>query len=495
MKKLVAVYKAFRGGEWFRASLESIADHVDGIVVIQSTQPWSGDTTQEENTSEVLTAFAVDHPELFVVTEIFNHDDQGRQYARALDIVRQHWGETETAILVIDTDEVWPTQDISCVSHFIKTTDHDYYAVRLYDYVKSPLWRADNGAGYFVIGLGSPNPPEPCRARFAGWNEHDNYGFADDTRLHHFTMVREDASEIRAKCANVEYLDGQYHMDWFERVWDKLPEGVNLHPTPNWEFTWPCIRTVRPSQLPDAVMQDPRASAIVERYAQNTSPRTVADVIQGLINKHEYKSYLEIGLDDGETFRSIECCHKAGVDPATADGGYQMTADQFWEDMLKLKGYPYPFDIILVDGDHRWSAALRDVSMALRYLASNGTVVMHDIMPRKQEHADLTYRNQNGHTVPGNGSAWKAWAILRMSRPDLVMRSLNLGDGFGFISPRHPFDFRTDLWIPDDECMQPHLFGPDHDLTWSMYCTNFNDIFKPMTPQEFKTWTWDKENK
>lgn len=202
--------------------------------------------------------------------------------------------------------------------------------------------------------------------------------------------------------------------------------------------------------------------------------RTRTDLLNWLIEREGYRRYLEIGVrNPSDNFDRIEAEYKFGVDPDPNVQAYFCgTSDEFFE-----SGF-YRYDLIFIDGDHRWTTALRDVGNSLARLAPNGTIVMHDCLPRCKEHSQLTYGN--GQT--GNGTAWKAYAILRMSRPDLSMYMLDIPneDGIGVIQKG-----RQNLFVPPDHSPDAAITGPDHELTWGFYVQHRESLLAPMSAKEF----------
>ena len=94
---------------------------------------------------------------------------------------------------------------------------------------------------------------------------------------------------------------------------------------------------------------------------------TRTDIINYLIRKYNYKSYLEIGLDTGVNYEHIQCDSKESVDPFFKEDHknsrdlqfdsdipqrikdlltYRLTSDCFFEQNTKT------YDIIFVDGLH-----------------------------------------------------------------------------------------------------------------------------------------------
>ena len=157
---------------------------------------------------------------------------------------------------------------------------------------------------------------------------------------------------------------------------------------------------------------------------------------------------------------------KIGVDPAlhSTPGILCQTSDEFFQIKEDL------FDLIFIDGDHRWSTVLRDTNSALQCLAFNGTIVLHDCWPVREEHSWLYYNN--GKTmVPGNGSVWKACVVLLMTRPDLEMQYINVGDGAMIIREG------IEREVPD--------FDADVEFTWDYWIKNRETLFPVKTLAEY----------
>jgi hypothetical protein len=146
------------------------------------------------------------------------------------------------------------------------------------------------------------------------------------------------------------------------------------------------------------------------------------DVINFLINKYQYNSYLEIGVRNPEdNFNSINCAVKHGVDPE-GKCEYVMTSDDFFSTNENI------YDIIFIDGLHLEEQVQKDILNSLKFLNKNGTIVIHDCSPVKEEHQSEIYNNGTW-----NGTTWKAWANFRMEREDLKMFVVNVDHGCGII--------------------------------------------------------------
>ena len=119
-------------------------------------------------------------------------------------------------------------------------------------------------------------------------------------------------------------------------------------------------------------------------------------IVQNIINKKNYKSYLEIGCFDNELFNHIECDKKVGVDPYTG-GTIRKTSDKFFENNDEK------FDCIFIDGLHTYSQVKKDIDNSLKFLNYGGIILLHDCLPNNY-FEQATPRCQ----YIWNGDVWKA---------------------------------------------------------------------------------------
>ena len=98
------------------------------------------------------------------------------------------------------------------------------------------------------------------------------------------------------------------------------------------------------------------------------------DLIQYLIDKNDYKTYLEIGVRNNETFDAINIENKEGVDPVYP-ATHNVTSDTFFENITRS------WDIIFIDGLHERGQFKRDVLNSMNHLNPGGVVVCHDVDP------------------------------------------------------------------------------------------------------------------
>ena len=168
---------------------------------------------------------------------------------------------------------------------------------------------------------------------------------------------------------------------------------------------------------------------------------TRIDVINTLIRKYGYGTYLEIGVrNHRDCFDHIIAQHKTGVDPGyenpTEQYHYKTESDGFFHDLTAgLTKFPpdMKWDIVFIDGLHTAEQVERDVLNSLNHLAVGGTIVMHDCSPPSEIVARETYHPDWPHTGDWAGTVWKAFYKFRHTRPDLAMWCVDDDYGVGII--------------------------------------------------------------
>jgi hypothetical protein len=109
------------------------------------------------------------------------------------------------------------------------------------------------------------------------------------------------------------------------------------------------------------------------------STKSKIDLINYLIKKNNFKSYLEIGIRNGKNYQSIKCTSKTGIEPFPIYWDSSMVkvkSDKFFGDTDKK------WDIILVDGDHAYDQAFRDIQNSYKHLNDGGVIIVHDALSR-----------------------------------------------------------------------------------------------------------------
>ena len=156
---------------------------------------------------------------------------------------------------------------------------------------------------------------------------------------------------------------------------------------------------------------------------------TRTQIINSLIAKNKYESYLEIGVNTpaqpGYNWNGIVAKVKHGVDPAqeAIDAQFRMTSDEFFEKHIQQK-----YDIIFVDGLHLREQVYKDIINSLNWLNDSGTIVVHDCNP-VEEITQL----RNRISAAWHGDVWKAIVQLRIEETGLSIHTVNSDEGCGII--------------------------------------------------------------
>ena len=185
---------------------------------------------------------------------------------------------------------------------------------------------------------------------------------------------------------------------------------------------------------------------------------TRTHIINFLINKNSYASYLEIGVFKGQNFNKIKCKRKVGVDPEGV-ATFKGTSDEFF---AVNKDF---FDIIFIDGLHLEEQVDRDINNSLNNLSSGGTIVLHDCLPMSEEHQRDVY----GSSGLWAGTVWKSIAKKRMNDPYLEIKVVDTDYGCGII--RKSKDI--------------HKLYPKTNINYSLYDKYKKDLLNIITVKEF----------
>lgn len=154
------------------------------------------------------------------------------------------------------------------------------------------------------------------------------------------------------------------------------------------------------------------------------------DIINILIEKFGYKSYLEIGTQRPTgNFNHIKAEHKFCVEPYPAPPdapfiNFIGTSDEYFESIND----DIKYDIIFIDGLHHYDQVLKDIENSFNHLNENGTIVVHDCLPTNEI---MQYREDHGGEWTGD--VWKAVAILRTETIDNDIKVVDTDYGCGIL--------------------------------------------------------------
>jgi len=190
------------------------------------------------------------------------------------------------------------------------------------------------------------------------------------------------------------------------------------------------------------------------------------DIINSLIAKYGYKSYLEVGTQDpNSNFHKINAEHKVSLDPfPRGEVTFVGTSDEYFESISE----DIKYDIIFIDGLHHDDQVLKDIENSLNHLSDNGTIVCHDCLPTTED-----MQSRNDHGKEWTGDVWKAIAQLRVERIDLDIKVVNTDYGCGII--------RVGSNIP----YEPNV---ENYKTYSYYNIHKYKMLNVISPEEFIQW-------
>lgn len=184
------------------------------------------------------------------------------------------------------------------------------------------------------------------------------------------------------------------------------------------------------------------------------------EIINSLIKKNGYKSYLEIGVQAGHCFSQIECENKIGVDPDKSSAAtVHLTSDDFFEVNEER------FDIIFIDGLHHSDQVMKDIVKSLKCLSEGGTIVMHDCLPTSKRMQEIPLQEQCEWT----GDVWRAFLKYRETREDLTMCVVGVDWGCGIITRG-----------------KQSLVTTAKNPTYEDFCLYKNTWMNIITPEQFK---------
>lgn len=161
------------------------------------------------------------------------------------------------------------------------------------------------------------------------------------------------------------------------------------------------------------------------------------ELINKLIEKNGYKSYLEIGLaNPDDNYTKVICENKECVDPdplseiiigkveyEIPEGmlTYKMTSDKMFETISSNKKW----DLIFIDGLHTQEHCMKDIENSLYHLNENGIIMCHDNLPFTK-YVQLRVRRFDS---PWTGDVWKTQYSLIKNNPDIDIKVVNTDFG------------------------------------------------------------------
>jgi hypothetical protein len=143
-------------------------------------------------------------------------------------------------------------------------------------------------------------------------------------------------------------------------------------------------------------------------------------LINDLISDLNYKSYLELGVSIGESWKLISCENKIGVDnninvANEFDGVVHATTDDYF---LNNKD---KFDLIYIDALHEKNQVYKDFKNSFNVLNDSGVIIFHDVNP-----FDISQTHFNS-----SGDVFELWIELAKTYKVYIIKNEYDGDSVG----------------------------------------------------------------
>lgn len=162
-------------------------------------------------------------------------------------------------------------------------------------------------------------------------------------------------------------------------------------------------------------------------------PMPYYDLLARIQRELTPRTYVEVGVRNGESLRlCAPGTLKVGVDPA-ADIRYPFdqrttaifnaTSDAFFaaHDVREILG-GRPVELAFIDGMHLFEFALRDFINIERACRQDSVILIHDCVP-----IDAVTSARDRTTSVWTGDVWKLVLVLKRLRPDLQIRTSDVG--------------------------------------------------------------------
>ena len=150
-------------------------------------------------------------------------------------------------------------------------------------------------------------------------------------------------------------------------------------------------------------------------------------IIQNIIDRNKFNSYLEIGCYNDDCFAKINVTKKIGLDPFMG-GNVRMSSDDFFN-INKDK-----FDCIFIDGLHTYEQVKKDIDNSLKSINENGVIIVHDCLPESIFEQAVPRSKRRF-----KGDSWKAIVEMR-TRKNIDTYTCVVDEGLGVILKRENYN-------------------------------------------------------
>jgi len=190
------------------------------------------------------------------------------------------------------------------------------------------------------------------------------------------------------------------------------------------------------------------------------------NIINSLVKKHNYQTYLEIGVERGHCMQFIHCPLKFGVDPNPSRPEFvthKMTSDEFFSKES------FKFDIIFIDGLHSLEQVDNDIENSLSNLSEGGCIVLHGTNPENEEED-----NWNIRPINWRGDVYLSILKLKYEYPDVNYFTINTDLGVTVLYK-----------VKEEQKNKRKNLDLTEKLTWNYFESNRKDVLNLISKEEF----------
>ncbi|PTY01805.1 hypothetical protein DB346_11515 [Verrucomicrobia bacterium LW23] len=274
--KLAAVYLVFKDEPFVPASFAAMYPVVDAICATTGyDRNLDGKPLEPDATVQRLLSLPDPDNKLRITVTRNNDWLPGQDAPARLRNAAIALAPEADYYLIIDADEVYPTDILQRAWEEVQRTQWAGYRIRSWTYFKSWNLRVDPNNDYrpFVFlrkGFLFNNDRQVnwrCLARYKEylrtWRKPKIVTFDESMYLHHGSMVGDDA-RVQTKIRNWSHND-LVDPEWFDKVWkNATPESKNLHPFRGSAGLYPGLKYIPNAELPAEVSKAPWPAGWIE---------------------------------------------------------------------------------------------------------------------------------------------------------------------------------------------------------------------------------------
>lgn len=253
---IVALYKTWSGEEWLEASVRSIYNHVDKIVLLTSGVSWIGG--KGNPSIPVIERMLGNDPSNKLVHINRDEPNQIKHCMIGYKHIQEVFPETDY-VQLIDSDEVWDKTNLVRARRFLEGRPNvPAYRTHMFTYLKSPYYRV--------------SPPEPLKpvcfinAKLPDMGLEPRgcaikpFVIMDNVWCHHYVFVREHFNKVLEKLIQSHVSEKQPYENmsrWIPEVWNRLPDWNRqmfpngIHPAIGFGHSWKSLQTIRLDEIPE----------------------------------------------------------------------------------------------------------------------------------------------------------------------------------------------------------------------------------------------------